>query len=87
MNGNETKLNHVKSAKQTRAHTCHWPGCTKQVPPAMWGCSMHWFKLPQKLRNMIWRTYRVGQEEDLEVSQEYLTAAQLVKRWIKESYP
>ena len=24
------KVNHVKQAKQTRTHQCHWPGCNKQ---------------------------------------------------------
>jgi len=34
-------------------HTCHWPGCNKEVPPAMWGCKTHWFSLPKRLRDRI----------------------------------
>ena len=30
-----SKADYVRSAKQTRRHTCHWPGCRRQVPPAM----------------------------------------------------
>jgi hypothetical protein len=41
---------------------CHWPGCERQVPPAMWGCKPHWFKLPKQLRDRIWATYEIGQE-------------------------
>jgi len=28
------------------SHHCHWPGCIREVPPKMWGCSTHWFRLP-----------------------------------------
>lgn len=76
------KARYVTKQKQTRPHTCHWPGCTKQVPPAMWGCRQHWFALPKALRDRIWRTYREGQEEDLDVSKEYLAAADAVQQWI-----
>lgn len=76
------KVDYVKAQRQTRSHTCHWPGCTKQVPPAMWGCAPHWFKLPVKLRKMIWYTYRPGQEVTLTPSNEYLAATKEVQRWI-----
>jgi hypothetical protein len=38
------------------SHTCHWPDCRKEVPPAMWGCKQHWFALPKPLRDRIWAT-------------------------------
>ena len=79
-----TKADHVRAAKQTRNHTCHWPGCGKQVPPAKWGCRTHWFALPAALRAKIWRTYRPGQENDLRPSEAYLEAAEAVQRWIRE---
>lgn len=65
-------------------HTCHWPGCGKQVPPAMWGCRAHWFTLPQSLRNAIWRHYRIGQEVDMTPSQEYLNVAKQAQAWIRD---
>lgn len=43
-------------------HTCHWPGCELEVPPKLWGCAKHWFRLPKKLRDEVWRTYVPGQE-------------------------
>lgn len=81
MNRNE-KVSHVKASKQTRDHTCHWPGCGQQVHPAMWGCRTHWFRLPKKLRDMIWMEYRPGQEEDGRVSERYLMVASIVRDWI-----
>jgi len=39
-----TKADYVRSQGQTRNHHCHWPGCDKQVPPAMWGCKGHWYR-------------------------------------------
>lgn len=76
------KYDHVREAQQTRKHTCHWPGCEKQVPPAMWGCRAHWFKLPLRLRNRIWATYRTGQEETQNPSREYVVVAREVQDYI-----
>jgi len=80
-----SKREYVLKQKQTRSHTCHWPGCSKQVPPAMWGCKEHWFKLPKYLRDQIWNAYRPGQEIDMQPSFEYLMTADEVQRWVQES--
>lgn len=64
-------------------HTCHWPGCGKPVPPAMWGCKPHWFALPKRLRDLIWDTYVPGQEITKTPSDSYINAAQQVQTWIK----
>jgi hypothetical protein len=58
-------------------HTCHAPGCTLQVPARMFACRTHWFALPQKIRNAIWREYRDGQEVDKKPSLRYLAVQQL----------
>lgn len=76
------KVAYVKSQRQTRNHTCHWPVCEKQVPPAMWGCKTHWFSLPMSLRRKIWAAYRPGQEKDFSPSAEYLKVALEVQAWI-----
>lgn len=65
-------------------HTCHWPGCDKAVPPAMWGCRPHWFTLPKAHRDAIWQHYRPGQEIDKRPSEAYLGAAKAVQEWIQE---
>jgi hypothetical protein len=80
-----SKADYVRSQPQTRNHTCHWPNCGKQVPPAMWGCKTHWFKLPQGLRNRIWATYQPGQEVTMTPSQQYLDVAREVDTWIREN--
>lgn len=82
-----TKAAYVRSQGQTRDHHCHWPGCTRQVPPAVWGCKPHWFKLPKHLRDLIWRTFRPGQEIDQRPSREYLDASRQVQAWIAEHHP
>lgn len=81
---NNEKADHVRKARQTRNHPCHWPDCEVQVPPAKWGCSRHWFMLPKRLRDRIWSTYEIGQEESLNPSKEYVAAAREVQEWIKE---
>jgi hypothetical protein len=78
----ESKAEYVRQQGQTRPHTCHWAGCTRQVPPAMWGCKEHWMRLPRRLRERIWATYIVGQEIDMTPSDAYLDAAVEVERWI-----
>jgi hypothetical protein len=81
-----TKADYVKRQAQTRRHHCHWPGCTAQVPPAMWGCRPHWYSLPLGLRNAIWRTYRPGQEITATPSRDYLAAARAVLAWISANH-
>ena len=78
-----SKADYVRAQPQTREHHCHWPGCEKQVPPAMWGCKGHWFKLPAALRSKVWATYRPGQEKDYTPSEAYLRVADEVQRWIR----
>jgi hypothetical protein len=78
------KADYVRRQRQNRPHTCHWPGCEKQVPPAIWGCRPHWFALPKTLRDRVWRAYEPGQEQRLDPSEEYLAVAQDVQAWIAE---
>lgn len=78
------KSRYVQRQKQTRDHQCHWPGCTQQVPPAMWGCKAHWFRLPKRLRDRIWSTYVPGQEKTLTPSAAYLDVADEVQQWVCE---
>lgn len=81
------KIKYVKSQGQTRKHHCHWPGCDKQVPPAMWGCLKHWRMLPKRLRDAIWNAFRPGQEKNVTPSREYVKVAREVQNWIKENHP
>ena len=76
-----SKADYVRSQGQTRDHHCHWPGCTRQVPPAMWGCRPHWNLIPKHLQARIWSTFRPGQEKTMTPSRAYLDAADEVQRW------
>ena len=78
------KAAYVRKATQSRRHTCHWPGCDRQVPPAMWGCKPHWYALPAELRRRVWRAYRPGQEVDMRPSDAYLVVAREVQDWIRD---
>jgi len=80
------KVAYVKGQGQTRRHHCHWPGCTAQVPPAMWGCRKHWYSLPITLRTAIWRSYKPGQEVSATPSREYVAAARAAQDWIKTNH-
>jgi len=71
--------------KRLPLHTCHWPGCTVEVPPRLWGCRAHWFKLPAQIRKDIWAAYRPGQENDESPDESYLIAVRKARDWIKKS--
>lgn len=59
-------------------NTCHWPGCPKLVPAAIFMCRAHWTRLPQPLRDAIGREYRPGSTK----SETFLATARLVQDWI-----
>jgi hypothetical protein len=80
----DSKRDYVRRQVQTRKHHCHWPGCDEQVPPAMWGCKTHWYKLPRRIRDLIWAAYRPGQEIDMKPSAEYIRVARLAQEWIED---
>lgn len=80
----DNKRTYVAKQTQTCRHECHWPGCPRQVPPALWGCKQHWFRLPKPLRDKIWATYVPGQEIRKDPSTAYLDAADEVQKWIRE---
>jgi hypothetical protein len=43
----------------------------------MFMCRDHWFTLPKKIQNAIWREYRPGQEKDKKPSLRYLAVQRL----------
>lgn len=76
------KLLHLKPI----GHTCHWPDCNESVPPKMWGCKKHWFKLPKSLRDKIWSVYVPGQEITKTPSAEYIQVAREAQQWIAANF-
>jgi hypothetical protein len=68
-------------------HHCHWPSCTRTVPPAAWGCKPHWYALPKVLRDKIWAAYRPGQEQSKTPSRRYVEVAREVQEWIAANAP
>lgn len=84
-----SKFEYVRDRMRTpaRGHHCHWPGCTRKVPPALWGCKEHWYALPRELRDRIWRTFKPGQEQSKTPSREYVEAAKAVQAWIAANHP
>lgn len=56
-------------------HLCHAVGCYIRVPTNRLMCAAHWFMVPQEMRRLVWRTYRIGQEVDKQPSQAYRLAA------------
>ena len=58
------------------SHTCHATGCATPVPPKMFMCKQHWFRLPKTMRDEIWAVYVPGQEQRKDPTGEYLEVAQ-----------
>lgn len=57
------------------AHHCHATDCQIEVPPEMLMCKRHWFMVPYMIRTRVWRAYRHGQCDDMQVTHEYCEAA------------
>lgn len=74
----------VKTGNKDIPHTCHWPGCRKEVPPKLWGCNRHWYMLPPRFRSEILSLYRPGQEIDKNPSDAYIEKAIEVHHWCVE---
>lgn len=66
------------------AHTCHATGCTKKVPPKMFMCRSHWYKLTQNMRSDIWANYIPGQEITKSPTDEYLQVARTAIKYLEE---
>lgn len=66
------------------SHHCHATGCKREVPPEMFMCPRHWFKLPATHRKRIRETYRPGQCDDWQISHAYANAARAAVRWLAE---
>lgn len=63
-------------------HTCHAPYCETEIPPHLHMCKRHWLLLPERLRKLIWSTYRKGQEIDKRPSAAYMQAVELTRAYI-----
>lgn len=57
------------------AHTCHAYKCSRRVKPEPLMCKHHWTMVPRKLQRAVWATYRDGQCDDWQITQEYADAA------------
>ena len=57
------------------------------MPPKIWGCRPHWYKLPKALRARVWAAYVPGQESAKTPTSEYVEVAREVQRWIDDHYP
>jgi hypothetical protein len=63
------------AAERSSAHTCHARGCNVHVPPEMLMCLAHWRRVPLRIKRAVWKTYRSGQCDDMNVSRKWLEAA------------
>lgn len=66
-------------------HGCRWVGCSRMVPLNMWSCRQHWYRLPAKIRNGIWASYRPGQEDDLNPSPGWIEADEAARRYSEQN--
>lgn len=39
-------------------HTCPAPGCSVEVERSKLACPKHWWSIPKRERDEVWRTYR-----------------------------
>lgn len=41
-------------------HECPAPGCEERCPFDRLACRQHWYSIPKKLRDALWRAWQVG---------------------------
>lgn len=58
-------------------HVCHAHLCETQVPPKMFMCKKHWYRLRAPLRDAVWKEYQPGQEISKNPSLRYLAVQKL----------
>lgn len=66
------------------SHDCAARGCTQQIPLHRLMCGPHWRKVPRKLRQRVWGSYRPGQEIDHNPSGDYVRAVRLAVLTVAE---
>lgn len=66
---------HLRTAEETAGHHCHALRCRTKVRPELLMCPRHWRMVPIPLQRAVYRHYRRGQCDDMEVTQAYLDAA------------
>jgi hypothetical protein len=78
-------LEAVQNGANLMAHTCHAIACKLPVPPERLMCLRHWRRVPKELQRAVWRTYRVGQCDDLSPSSAYCDAGQAAVRAVAQA--
>lgn len=66
------------------AHTCHAIGCSAVIPPRLFMCREHWYKLPYHYRKEVFRYYKAGQEVSKNPSRKYIQAASAAIAWLNK---
>jgi len=71
------------------AHICHALGCSVRCKPEFLLCGRHWGLVPAKLQRAVWATYRRGQCDDKDPSEEWHEAADaaIAAVALQEGYP
>lgn len=66
---------------QEKSCWCRWPNCTTKVERWRWGCSPHWFMLPESIRQDISRAWARGRGEH---GKEHAAALRAAEAWIAD---
>lgn len=77
------KLVDSNKVLKRHTHTCHWPGCQKEVPEQDWGCERHWMLVPAEYKIRLIKLYRKGQVIDKSPSDEYVDVAVELHHWCR----
>lgn len=66
-----------------RVHHCHVRTCRTECPPEHLMCAAHWKKVPKPLQEAVYKHYRPGQCEDMNVSPEWVEAAEAAISYVE----
>ena len=57
------------------SHHCHAEGCNTPCKPELLMCLKHWKMVPRKLQTLVWKFYRPGQCDDMNITYEWHLSA------------
>lgn len=59
--------------------------CDNKIDSKYFMCTKHWRMVPWPLQRELWNNYRPGQENDMQISAEYMRVAHIIINRVAES--
>ena len=71
-----------------KTHTCALEECEQQIEQDSLMCSLHWARVPQRIKRMVWDTYQTAKQHGnpLLTNEPYQEAVSLTKEAVRKGW-